>query len=270
MEKKNGSRIKSGTHDKCGMTFMIRVAYDGTNYQGWQVQPNGPTVAGTLLATFERVFGQSCVMVGASRTDSGVHAYDQVARVRTDLVIDADKLKLAWNNALPDDIVIRVLSAVDERFHPHHGVIQKEYQYQIFTSRPLPFVARFGWWPQIYMPQFQHQLFEQALQQFIGAHDFTAFSKQEPGKDPVRTVDAIAVQACPDEEMIRVSIKAKGFLRYQIRRMIGAAVVVASSDELSVADIAQLLQQPTKKRHAMLKAESRGLCLRSITYEKDV
>lgn len=250
------------------VSYMIHVAYDGTDYQGWQVQKVGRTVAGTLGDTFARVFGTSCTIVGASRTDSGVHAYDQVARVRTELVLEPEQLQRAWNNALPNDIVIRVLKAVDTKFHPHHGVVQKEYQYQIFTSRPLPFAARFGWWPQVYMPQFDLVLFQAALEQFVGTHNFAAFSRHEPGKDPVRTVDAIVIKEVADKHLIQVSIRAKGFLRYQIRRMIGAAVVVASSDEMSVADITSLLRQPTKKRHAMLKAESSGLCLRSITYEK--
>lgn len=244
--------------------YKLRISYDGTAYQGWQVQPNGPTVAGTLEQTFTDTFSHQLSMVGASRTDSGVHAYDQVARVRTDLTLPAEKLLHAWNNALPDDIVIRSIEVMPDSFHPHHDVAYKEYEYRISRQRPLPFLARFCWWPSLYTP-LDVAVYEQALQLFVGTHDFTAFSKDEPGRQPVRAVDAITVRA--DEQTVVATIRAKGFLRYQIRRMIGAAVMAASHNEVTVDRIADALREPHNEHHQLIKAEAHGLCLRRIVYE---
>lgn len=250
-------------------TYKLRIAYDGTAYQGWQVQPNGPTVAGTLERTFTDTFGHALSMVGASRTDSGVHALDQVARVRTDLAIAPDKLQHAWNNALPDDIVITQLDEAPPKFHPHHDLAYKEYEYTLFLERPLPLTTRFGWWPSLYAPQFSLATFEHALQHFIGTHDFTAFSRDEPGRNPVRAIDAISVTHDTNAQAVRVIIRGKGFLRFQIRRMIGAAVMAASSTDVTSETIAHLLANPQETSHALLKAAAQGLCLRAIVYTKE-
>lgn len=246
--------------------YKLRISYDGTAYQGWQVQPNGPTVAGTLEQTFTDTFSHHLSMVGASRTDSGVHAYDQVARVRTNLTLPAEKLLHAWNNALPNDIVIRSIEAVSDSFHPHHDVVYKEYEYHISMHRPSPFLARFCWWPSLYTP-LDTALYEQALQLFVGTHDFTAFSKDEPGREHVRAVDAITVRA--DEHMVVATIRAKGFLRYQIRRMIGAAVMAASQNDVTIDHIKHALHEPREQYHQLIKAEAHGLCLRRIVYKGD-
>ena len=249
--------------------YCLRIAYDGTAYQGWQVQPNGPTVAGTLEQTFTQTFGHTLSMVGASRTDSGVHAADQVARVRTNLNVAPDQLRHAWNNALPNDIVINSLEVAAERFHPHHDLAYKEYEYTLCMERPSPFTARYGWWPSLYAPHFSVAEFETALQLFVGTHDFTAFSRDEPGRNPVRAIDAISVIHDTNEKTVRVVIRGKGFLRFQIRRMIGAAVMAASSTEVTAQMIAHLLAHPNEPSHAVLKADAQGLCLRAIVYTKE-
>ena len=247
-------------------SFLVRVSYDGTDYQGWQVQSNGPTVAATMQDTFKRVFGHTLSMVGASRTDSGVHARDQVARVRTDIAIAPKRLMHAWNNALPHDIVITELYAVDSAFHPHHNIMYKEYAYRIFLSRPLPFCARFGWWPEVYMSEFDMTVFNDALSRFVGTHNFTAFSKDEPGRESTRGVDVCSAVSSGQSELL-VTIRGKGFLRYQIRRMIGAALMAASSTTVTPALISQLLTDPNHPlAHNLLNADPRGLCLQHIVY----
>lgn len=250
-------------------TYMLRIAYDGTAYQGWQVQPNGPTVAGTLTDVFKKTFEHDMSMVGASRTDSGVHAADQVARVTTTLHIAPDRLMHAWNNALPNDIIITTLEHAPDAFHPHHNVSYKEYEYTLFLDRPLPFVARYGWWPHLYTPQFDRAIFDDALQRFVGTYDFTAFSKDEPGRDRIRTIDAITVKSNGEQNTVSVLIRGKGFLRFQIRRMIGAALMAASTPDVTPELISHLLVHPNEPSHALLKANAQGLCLRKIVYTKE-
>ncbi len=251
--------------------YMLRIAYDGTEYAGWQVQPDARSVAGTLLQAFEKVFGKTCFFVGASRTDAGVHAYDQVARVRTDVAISPDAMLLAWNNRLPSDISIRSIVEVDEHFHPQFGVAYKEYWYHFFTERPLPFLARFGTQLPDYMYDFDRELFKRTLELFKGTHNFSSFARVEPGYEPVRSVDDIRVEQLQRYNAFRVVVRGEGFLRFQIRRMIGAALMVARRGAVvSYDDIVSLLERPVATSPAFLKIDAQGLCLRRIVYKKDV
>lgn len=247
-------------------TYKLILAYDGTAYQGWQVQPTAPTVAGTLATIFTKVFGHEVVILGASRTDTGVHALGQVVRVRTDLNIDPTRLQEGWNNALPSDIMIRDIARVTQ-FHPHIGVVQKTYWYHLFTQRPLPHLTRFGWWAPEITAHVDWDQFEEALQQFVGTHDFSAFARiEDEYKERQRTVDAITVTRLPEYGAVRVQISGKAFLQYQIRRMIGAALRVIPGSGVTPQLLAELLHAPRMEPRASLKAGAQGLCLHSIVY----
>ncbi len=250
--------------------YKLRIAYDGTAYAGWQQQPNGLSVADTVSTVCEKVFGVSCVLVAASRTDAGVHAYDQVVRIEMALAIDPHRMMHALNNALPGDIVIRSLENTNRQFHPQYHVAWKEYWYHIFLQRPLPFFTRFGWRLPEYIESVDNELFMQTLQLFVGTHDFTSFARVEPGCSSVRTVDAIYVQPLARYNAMRVVVRGEGFLRYQIRRMIGAALMVARNGAVvSYSDIQRLLMYPEKRSPAFLKIPGHGLCLRRIVYKKE-
>jgi len=251
--------------------YLIRVAYDGTAYAGWQIQTNAVSVCGMLQERFAEVFGTPCTIVGASRTDAGVHAYDQVARVSTLLSLPVAQILHAWSNRLPSDIVIRCLEHCDASFHPQYHVAYKEYWYHLFLARPLPFVARFG----TALPQYVHSLdvplFEKTLRLFEGTHDFTSFARVEEGYNPVRTVDSIKVERLDRHRAIRIRVRGEGFLRYQIRRMVGAALMVAREGAtVSFDDIAALLECPQKASPAFFNIDAQGLCLRKIVYKKDL
>ena len=251
--------------------YVLRISYDGSAYAGWQVQPHAISVAGTLMQAFEKVFGVSCSLVGASRTDAGVHAYDQVARVQAPIALAPEALMRAWNNRLPRDIMIRSVQEVESTFHPQYGVAYKEYWYHFFLKRPLPFLARFGTHIPEYIHEFDVALFEKTLKLFEGTHDFTSFARVEPGYNPVRTVDAISVQRLSRYGAIRIVVKGEGFLRFQVRRMVGAALMVARDRAVvSYDDIISLLAVPVSTSPAFLKIEPQGLCLRRIVYKKDL
>ena len=251
--------------------YKLRVSYDGTQFEGWQQQPNGRAIADVLTDTFKKVFNTSCTLVGASRTDSGVHAYDQVVRVATSLTIDPIRLMHAWNNAVPSDIVIRSAQITDARFHPQYHVAYKEYWYHIFLKRPLPFFGRFGWFLPEYITHFDQDLFAKTLSLFEGAHDFTSFACIDEGRNPVRTVDRIRVEYVKRYQCVRVVVRGEGFLRYQIRRMVGAGLMVARSGAVvSYDDIVRLLSQPEKKSPAFFKVPGQGLCLRKIVYKEEL
>lgn len=245
--------------------LKIVVSYDGTDFHGWQVQPTAETVAANLERVFKRIFGQVVHIVGASRTDAGVHAMGQVAHFTTSIPLDTDQIKKAWNASLPSSIVIRSVEQVHNDFHACFDVSQKTYYYHIFLERPLPFLERFGWYYR-FIHHVDIQKFKEGLQIFVGEHDFTAFCKLEPGKSPIRSIESIDTQYIKEWRALRVIIKGKSFLRYQIRRIVGYSLDVARRPELPVDYLREILVSKDS-RQTLLQADGKGLCLRKIAYK---
>lgn len=243
--------------------YKLVIAYDGTDYQGWQVQDNGPTVAGTLQDVFFEVFGKKISLLGASRTDSGVHAQGQVAAFSTDLVLPAEQLLHAWHNRLPGDIAIKSLESVVEEFNPHHDVKQKEYVYRFCLQRPDPFSHRYTWH---YRWAVDIAKLQEALSVLVGEHDFRSFCTGDDQATTVRTIDRIAVeQISPD--CFAISFTGERFLRYMIRRITGACIEVASREHLSINDLRSVLQRRNPAHHLPC-APAQGLTLKHIIYGK--
>lgn len=247
--------------------FKIIVAYDGSSYHGWQIQPQDRTIAFQLQATFERVFGQPISVLGTSRTDAGVHALGQVARFHADLSVDTAVLKEAWNKALPQDIVVRELDSVSDEFHPCHNVYEKTYLYTLFTRRPLPIVARFGWYPH-FIDRINFEKLNKILPLFLGEHDFASFCKFEEGKSTIRSIHHMQMNRYNRWGAVQIVVKGPSFLRFQIRRMIGYALDVAQRDNLPISYIQDLLNNPNHEQK-LVKAEASGLCLRKVVYRYD-
>lgn len=246
--------------------YKMVIAYDGTSYEGWQVQVHSNTVAGTILKTFQRTFKQMPSLLGASRTDSGVHALGQVARLTLASYLPPQAIMRGLNNALPASIAIRSVE-YDALFHPHKKVKEKHYLYTFFLKRPLPFIARYGWYPFLYVPTFSYEKYKAVLPFFVGTHHFGAFSKVAPGKDPIRTVTHMSSQYFARYGAVITHIKGKGFLQYQIRRMIGAAVSIASNPVLSPDYTHFLLTNPEQQPLCLGRADASGLCLKRIYYD---
>jgi len=247
--------------------YKITVAYDVTDYNGWQIQPNAPTVCSTLQDNFKRVFGHPIKLLGASRTDTGVHALGQVACFKTNLNLKSDKILKVWNNNLPKDIMIRNLKRVASDFYPLRHVFQKTYYYHLFLKRPLPFVARYGWLYE-FINVVDFEKFHKALNFYIGEHNFASFCKCDSKKDCARKIDKITIQKFSKYGTLQITIKGKSFLRFQIRRMIGYALDVARRTDFPVDFIKEILDNPNPEQE-LLKAEGCGLCLRRITYENE-
>ncbi len=249
--------------------YKAIIAYDGTDFFGWQIQPTAPTVTASLQETFNKVFKQSITVVGASRTDTGVHALGQVAKFSTDLALSPEAIKKAWNNRLPKSIVIKELTLTDENFHPCQNVAQKTYDFHLFLRRPLPFFARFGLLYD-FIDQVDFEKFSRALALYEGEHDFASFCKiEDEDKSTIRTIDRITMAKYPNIHALRITIKGKSFLRFQIRRMIGYALDVARRKDLSVAYIQEIRDNPTPQQK-LLKADGCGLCLRKVIYNENI
>lgn len=242
--------------------YRIVVAYDGTDYHGWQIQPDATTITQVLVDSFFQTFSHKVLILGASRTDAGVHALGQVAIVRSPIAIPVTKLKKAWNNALPREVLIKDVVQLDQLVHPHKGVIQKTYMYHFFLQRPVPFVQRYGWHIK---KSVDLDLLQKCLKIFVGTHDFRSFCTGDEADDTVRTVDSIDFEHLKDYETYRIIVKGKGFLRYMIRRIVGACLEVASRDDLTLEHLNTVLINKNPC-HTLPNAPAKGLLLYEIQY----
>jgi tRNA pseudouridine38-40 synthase len=250
-------------------TYKIIVAYDGTDFHGWQTQIKNITVQSTLKTSFENTFNKKAYIVAASRTDAGVHALGQVVRLKTEFNIKPEKLKTVWNRALPKSILIRSINKIDDYFNPFHKVDHKIYYYHLFLKRPLPIVSRYGWYYD-FIDKVDFKKFEKALQIYVGEHDFASFCKQEKDfkKPTIRKIDKISLKRFSKFNTIRIEIKGKSFLRFQIRRMIGYALDIARRSNLSLEDLKNILDNPNSEQK-LVKAAANGLCLRKVVYKNE-
>lgn len=238
-------------------TYKIIVEYDGTNYFGWQIQPNKITITGVLEERFHSIFGERIAIAGASRTDAGVHALGQTAQFSSNLDIDKDKLIEIYNNSLPRDIVIRKIKKVGEDFHVRKNVSMKTYYYHIFKERPNIFFARYGY----YYPKLNIDELRDKLQIFIGTHDFRSFCTGYEKECTIRTIESIEIRYIKQWKAYRIEFKGKGFLRHMIRRVIGGALDKKFSKE-HLLDI--LYKKNNNQR--IVTAPAHGLLLYKINY----
>jgi tRNA pseudouridine38-40 synthase len=250
--------------------YKIIVAYDGTDFHGWQVQPKDITITSSLQDAWFRIFNQKITLVGASRTDAGVHALGQVARFYADCPpkLDEKTLQTLWNHHLPSSITIRSLCKAPQTFHPCTNVKQKTYHYVIFVKRPLPFIARYGLLYE-FINDVDWGKFNKALQLYTGTHDFGSFCKIEDDDiTTIRTIDDISVKKYSQLGCLIITIKGPGFARFQIRRMVGYALDVARRPQLDLNYLADILKNPNPQQ-TLLKAKGCGLCLRKIVYNDE-
>ncbi len=245
--------------------YRIVVAYDGTAYHGWQVQPGAATISQVLIDTFFSVFSQKILILGVSRTDAGVHALGQIAIVRCPTAIPVEQIKQAWNNVLPGDVLVKSVELLPKLVHPHDGVIQKTYMYHFFVKTPLPFVERYGWY---YRRPVDIELLQKALNTFIGTHDFRSFCTGNDLVDTVRTIDSVLVEPFADYDAYRITIKGKSFLRYMVRRIVGACLEIASRDGLGLNDLSRVLQGKNPC-HTLPSSPAKGLLLYQVLYNQE-
>ena len=166
---------------------MLEVAYDGTNYCGWQIQPNGITIEGMLNQHLSELLKEDIVVIGASRTDSGVHALGNVAVFDTNARIPADKIKFALNQRLPEDIRVQTSKEVANDFHPRHCDSRKTYEYFIYNAKiDMPLTRLYS---HFCYYDLDLEKMQKACSYIIGEHDFASFcSAGSQVKDTVRTV----------------------------------------------------------------------------------
>jgi len=239
--------------------YKITLSYDGTDFHGWQRQPDKRTVQGVLEDSLANITQKKIHVTGAGRTDAGVHAQEQAANFKASLNMDDDELFRALNSLLSQDVKIISLTKTDLDFHSRKMAQSKVYQYRIFNSPNIsPFLIRYALhWPS----PLKVDLMRKAAPLFIRESDFTAFSSNRL-LDPVRKVIRSEINKKGDE--IIYTVEANGFLRYMVRTMVGTLLEVGKGKVLP-EQIEELFRKKERSL-ASPTAPAKGLCLIKVNY----
>lgn len=203
------------------------VAYDGTNYCGWQIQPNGITIEQVLNKCLSELLGENIVVTGASRTDSGVHSLGNVAVFDTNTRMPAEKISFALNQRLPEDIVVQGSLEVPSDWHPRYQVSRKTYEYRILNRMFRMPTRRLDTY--FYHHPLDVEKMKKAAEFFVGEHDFKSFcSVHSQAETSVRTVYGCSVEKTDD--IIAIRITGNGFLYNMVRIIAGTLIKVGSGD----------------------------------------
>jgi tRNA pseudouridine38-40 synthase len=266
-------------------TWKLTLAYDGTDFRGWQVQPGETTVQGELQSALGRVTGESPLPQGSGRTDAGVHALTQVASFDLQAPIPPENLLRALNRTLPPAIRILEARTVRSTFHARHSAVAKTYEYRVFREVLCPpFLARYVHacpWPM------DVEALQRSARFFVGEHDFRSFAATDPdqtsrGPAPdrqpdqplkilptgtVRTIFSSAweYQKTPDGDLLVYRVRGNGFLHHMVRNLVGTMLDVGRG-HLPLSEIPGILAARARSA-AGPTAPARGLFLHSVEYD---
>lgn len=244
------------------MRVKLIVEYEGTNYAGWQVQKNGPSIQGELEAALFRATGEQRRIIGAGRTDAGVHALGQCAHFDTQTSIPAEKLAFVFNQQLPPDIRVQSAQQVSEEFHARKSAKGKHYRYAIYNGRHNCAIGRQT------CAHCPIPLDEAAMQAgaayLVGEHDFNAFKAE--GSNLVGTVRRVdSLQISRQGSMVYLDITGNGFL-YNMVRIIAGTLMDVGKGKYPPEQVRQILES-LERKNAGPTAVARGLTMMQVYYE---
>lgn len=245
--------------------YKLTIAYDGTSYSGWQIQPNADSIQQYLKNAIERILsGKKIVLIGSGRTDAGVHAKGQVAHFKVDHHFDLRRFLWSLNGILPKDIRVLQIEEVALDFHSQYNAKSKEYHYHLSLDNVMdPFHRLYCWH---LSRQIDTSLLRKAAEFFVGTHDFTSFSNESHSgsvaRNPIRTLYRLDV--CIQEKNLRLEFEGNGFLYKMVRNIVGTLVEVANG-KISLSDI-QTIFEARDRRRASPAAPAHGLFLVKVNY----
>ncbi len=242
--------------------IKLLIQYDGTNYLGWQVQAQGPTVQGTIEEKLTILAGEKIRLLGSGRTDAGVHALGQVANFKTKSQMETHTIQKALNSLLPSDIAVKGVEEVDEDFNARGSAKSKIYEYRILNREIRSvFHREYAW----HIPQrLNLREMKEATQILIGEHDFSSFrSAGTPTKTAIRKVFK-AEWKRNKEGFLQFEIEATGFLKQMVRAIVGTLVEVGKS-KITVEEFRKILESKDRKNGGPT-APAHGLLLKEVKY----
>jgi len=241
--------------------YKLTIEFDGTNFSGWQIQPDSRTVEEEIEKAFSQILQQPIDLIGQGRTDAGVHAKGQVAHVDLPEGINPEKLRFGVNGLIGDEIQIHEIEEVDSEFHARFDATYREYEYTIL-KKSSPLLYRTTWFPN---STFDIQPIMKCCELLKGEFDFSGFSKfNEDNYTTLCTISLAEIEE-RDEEII-FKIRANRFLRNMVRRLVGTLVEVGRGKMDVLAFENQLLKpEPTQRTYT---APAKGLVLTKVFYKK--
>ena len=244
------------------MRVLGVCSYEGSAYYGWQKQVGYISVQSTIEEVLSKIFDTPITITGSGRTDAGVHALKQYFHFDVNKEKDLNQLMYSMNKMLPDDIMILSLEEVDPSFHARYNAKKKLYEYCIALTTKDPFNYKRAY---IYPMPLDLDLFKQAINLFVGKHNYQDFtSKEEDEAGFIRVIYKIEVE--PIDNFISVRFEGSGFMRYQIRNMVGSAIAVASKKE-NISFISYHLKEGKEREIVSYKAPAEGLYLTDVLYK---
>ena len=248
--------------------FKLTVAYDGTEYVGWQVQPNGPSIQSQLQSAWQQITGEEVHCVGSGRTNAGVHAEGQVCSIESETLLGAGKLTQALNASLPEDIRVMETEETPSRFHALRDAVSKTYRYQIQCGAIRdPFARSYRWHVRTRLNLAD---MVEASHHLVGEHDFAAF--QATGSErasTVRNVSTLDIRDVSSDAFVRIDIwiTANGFLYNMVRNIVGTLVEVGKGRR-QPGWVRQVLDG-RDRNDAGPTAPAHGLFLSRVDYASD-
>lgn len=245
------------------MRILAIVQYDGTNFVGWQIQPDGRSVQEEIEKVISRILDTPTKISGSGRTDAGVHALAQTFHFDTDKEdIDLGRLRYSINSLLPLDIHVISLEVVDDNFHARYDVASKTYLYSLSLGEYDVFTRRYS----TQLPRnIDVELIKKVSSMFIGTHDFKNFTSKETDKNNfVRTIFEFDVNLVESTVIFRIT--GSGFMKYMVRMIVGTLIEVGLH-KLNEDDISSLLESKIRTI-SPYKAPPEGLFLMNVSYER--
>jgi len=241
------------------MRIRATVSYRGTHYAGWQVQPDAPTVQGELQRIASRLCEEPVKVIGASRTDAGVHALGQVCHFDPPRTLPLAHWQRAFNRMLPEDVRVMACAHVDDDFHARYGARQKTYRYQIDRQRiASPFLSPLSW----HRPRVTDvDAMREAASRLVGDINERVFAVQPESGPDIRTIDSFDLH---EDRLLVFTVRSRSFMRHAVRGMVGSLLEVGYGRR--TPDDIEAMAHAAAGHPPMVKAPPQGLFLARIDY----
>ena len=244
------------------MRYFIDISYDGSNYHGWQIQPNADTVQHQINLAFSTILNEEINVLGAGRTDTGVHAKKMIAHFDTNQTIDFEKFKYRINGFLKNDISLNDIYKVKEDAHARFSAISRTYEYRVSrTKNPFSVNSYF------LLRDLDFQSMKKACKFLHGSHDYTSFAKLH-SENYTNNCEVYIANWKEDENLLIFTIKANRFLRNMVRAIVGTLIEIGEG-KISFSDIETILMSKDRAK-AGYSVPAKGLSLIDIEYPKEI